>query len=259
MFERAVQGRLGGPVGKTVALEFLGADGQPVSIDLKRAAPQGRRVSFGHLPTMYLRFEQRRLDGNVGYIAFNIFLDPQNLMREFEEAVHTFADADGIIIDLRGNPGGIGGLAMGMAGWFIDHTDDPLGTMRMRQTALKFAVFSRAETYDGPLAVLVDGCTASTAEILAGGLQDLGRARVFGTRSAGAALPSVIVKLPNGDGFQYAIADYVTTSGRRLEGAGVLSDAAVVPTREQLLAGRDPVIDAAVEWIQTQAPAAAQP
>ena len=74
------------------------------------------------------------------------------------------------------------------------------------------------------LAILVDGCSASTSEIFAGGLQDVKRARVFGTHTAGAALPSVISKLPNGDGFQYAIANYISVGGKPLEGIGVTPD-----------------------------------
>jgi carboxyl-terminal processing protease len=102
------------------------------------------------------------------------------------------------------------------------------------------------------LAVLIDGGSASTSEILAGGLQDLKRARVFGTRSAGAALPSIIIKLPNGDGFQYANANYVSQSGKILEGVGVTPDVVVRHTRRALLSGRDAVVDAAMAWIRKQ-------
>jgi carboxyl-terminal processing protease len=83
-------------------------------------------------------------------------------------------------------------------------------------------------------------------------MKDLKRARVFGTRSAGAALPSIIERLPNGDGFQYAIANYVAEGGQPLEGIGVIPDQEVRLTRHQLLEGQDPVLDAAVEWVQKQ-------
>jgi len=153
---------------------------------------------------------------------------------------------------LRGNPGGIGAMAMGMAGWFVDKPGQRLGTMTLRAATLNFVINPRAGAYAGPLAVLVDGSSASTAEIFAGGLKDLGRARVFGTRTAGAALPSVITRLPNGDGFQYAIANYVSFSGQALESNGVIPDVEVQRTRETLLAGRDTVIEAALDWIRKQ-------
>jgi carboxyl-terminal processing protease len=81
-------------------------------------------------------------------------------------------------------------------------------------------------------------------------LKDVKRARIFGTRTAGAALPSVISRLPNGDGFQYAIANYISEGGQPLEGIGVTPDEEVHPTRRQLLAGQDPILDAALDWIQ---------
>jgi carboxyl-terminal processing protease len=127
-----------------------------------------------------------------------------------------------------------------------------LGTEYLRGTTLKFVIFPRAEPFRGPLAILVDGCSASTAEIFAGGLKDIQRARVFGTRTAGAALPSIISRLPNGDGFQYAIANYISQGGKPLEGIGVIPDEEVRLTRHRLLEGQDPVVEAALGWIRKQ-------
>ena len=141
---------------------------------------------------------------------------------------------------------------MGVGGWFIDKNGLQLGTMMMRGTKLNFVLFPRPEPFRGPLAVLVDGCSGSTSEIFAGGLKDIDRARVFGTRTAGAALPSTFEKLPNGDGFQYAIANYISEGGQPLEGIGVTPDEEVKLTRSQLLEGQDPVLAAAIEWIGKQ-------
>jgi carboxyl-terminal processing protease len=98
----------------------------------------------------------------------------------------------------------------------------------------------------------VDGASASTSEILAGGLKDIGRARIFGTRTAAAALPSSIEQLPNGDGFQYAQANYISEGGKPLEGLGVIPDVVAPLTREALLARGDPALDEALKWIRTQ-------
>jgi carboxyl-terminal processing protease len=122
----------------------------------------------------------------------------------------------------------------------------------MREATLNFVINPRPEVFTGPVAVLVDGSSASTSEIFAEGLKDLGRARVFGERTAAAALPSVIERLPNGDGFQYATANYISEGGKPLEGIGVTPDVEVKLSRQALLAGRDPVVDAAIEWIQKQ-------
>jgi C-terminal processing protease CtpA/Prc len=68
----------------------------------------------------------------------------------------------------------------------------------------------------------------------------------------GAVLPSAIEKLPNGDGFQFAFANYVSEGGEVLEGTGVVPNTEVVPTRKALLQGRDPVLEAAIAWIRAQ-------
>ena len=138
---------------------------------------------------------------------------------------------------------------MGIAGFFVNKDNQKLGEMKMREATLKFVIFPRPETYNGPLAILVDAGSASTTEILAQGLQDLNRARIFGTRTAGAALPSDIVRLPNGDGFQFAQASYTSEKGKVLEGAGVTPDVEIHQTQEALAAGHDLVLDAAEAWI----------
>jgi carboxyl-terminal processing protease len=121
--------------------------------------------------------------------------------------------------------------------------------MYLRDNELKAIIVPRPKIYKGPVAILIDGLSASMSEIFAGGLKDLDRARVFGTTTAGAALPSQMEKLPNGDGFQFAMANYISTGGDVLEGTGVIPDEEIRPTRDQLLAGSDPVLEAAVTWI----------
>ncbi len=249
----SVKHKMSGDVGDTIEVVFRDGDNRKVKKEIVLAEKRGHRIKFGNMPTMYTWFESRLIDGEVRYLRFNHFFDPMLVMPAFGEAVASSWDAKGMIIDLRGNGGGIGAMSMGMAGWFIEEEDVKLGTMRTRNSDLKFVINPRPRIFHGPLAVLVDGLSASTSEILAGGLQDLGRARIFGSRTAGAALPSVIERLPNGDGFQYAIANYVSEGGRVLEGEGVTPDVEVELTRETLLHGHDDVVDAAVAWIRAEA------
>ena len=249
---RTVTRKLLGTGDSTVHLDLLDVGGQPKHVELDHTDPRAKTVEFGNLPKMRVEFESKELPGGVGYIRFNEFLDPVTLMPRFESALRGFARAPGVILDLRGNPGGIGIMAMGIAGFFVGDSGHELGEMKTRDTTLKFKVFPRAETYAGRLAILLDEGSASTTEILAQGLQDLKRARIFGTRSAGATLPSDIIRLPNGDGFQYPTASYTSSSGRVLEGNGVIPDVEAHETRESIAAGRDPAIDAAEQWIRTQ-------
>jgi carboxyl-terminal processing protease len=247
-----VLGRLSGPLGGTREVVFRDGGDQSQKLTLALVAPRGKLVKMGQMPPTSVWFESWRLAGEVGYIAFNIFLDPALVNGGFNKAMTEFLDAPGVVIDLRGNPGGIGAMSMGCAGWFVREQGRQLGVMKSRSTEIKFVVNPRGRTYDGPVAILVDELTASTSEILAGGLKDLGRARLFGMRTAGAALPSIIERLPNGDGFQYSFADYISEGGERLEGVGVTPHEVVPVSREALLAGRDATLEAALNWIATQ-------
>jgi carboxyl-terminal processing protease len=117
----------------------------------------------------------------------------------------------------------------------------------------------RVEPYAGPLAILVDELTGSASECFAGALQSLGRARLFGTTTMGQALPASTRALANGDVLMYAVGDFVTSNGRRLEGAGVVPDVVAIPSRQSLAEGRDVVRDAALAWIDAAADGAPGP
>jgi carboxyl-terminal processing protease len=73
--------------------------------------------------------------------------------------------------------------------------------------------------------------------------------RVFGATSIGGVLPASWDRLPNGDVLYHAIGEFITPDGQRLEGVGVVPDEPVTVTRADLLAGRDPVLNAAMRWI----------
>jgi len=248
---RAVLARLSGPIGGKLEAAFLDGTNKTVNLTLDLTAPRGTASAFGNLPEQHVWFESKRT-GSIAYVRFNLFLDLPRVMASFQQTVENCKTCDGLIIDLRGNPGGIGGMAMGMAGFLVDKPNQRLGTMYLRDSTLNFVVNPRAKVFTGPVAILVDGCSASTSEIFAGGLKDLGRARVFGTHTAAAALPSAFERLPNGDGFQYAVANYISEGGQPLEGLGVTPDEVVELTRPALLAGHDPVVDAALDWIRRQ-------
>jgi carboxyl-terminal processing protease len=247
-----VLSRLRGNLGSQREIKFRDGDDKEITLRIPLAQPQGTLAQFGHLPPFYVSYQARKLNDNIGYFRLSAFFDPVNVMKAFEAAVKENLQADGFVLDLRGNPGGIGFMAVGIGNWFVHRPDQKLGTMTTREGELKFVLNPRAETFGGPLAILVDGCSMSTSEILAGGLQDLKRARVFGTPTAGAALPSQVERLPNGDGFQYAFASYVSAGEKPLEGVGVRPDQVIAPNRKALLDGHDAALDAALAWIRSQ-------
>ncbi|MBL8875335.1 MAG: hypothetical protein JNM86_06005 [Phycisphaerae bacterium] len=251
MMAIALRGLLHGPDGAEARYEFLGADDRPISVRLNLEPPQGTPVRFGNLPTMYIEVDRRPPAPGIGYMWFSAWFDPPKLITELQAAIKDCKSCEGFVLDLRGNVGGIGALAMGFGGWFVDKPDQKLGTLITRDTRLNFVLNPRSAPFTGPLAILVDEMSASTSEIFAGGMQDIGRARVFGSPTPGAALPSTVEVLPSGDRLQFAFANYISAKGEPLEARGVHIDEPVAVTRDALLAGRDPVLDAAVAWIRS--------
>jgi carboxyl-terminal processing protease len=245
-----LQNQISGFAGQELTYEFVLPTGLKKSVSL--TMPQGDgSAGFGFVQGMNVQREFKLLGKakDIGYFRLDMFLDVVRVLPQFEQAIRACERCKGFVIDLRGNPGGVAVMANAMSGWFVKESDVKLGTMYQRGVDLKFAVIPRLNGFEGPLAILVDGASASTSEIMAGGLQDLKRARIFGTRTAGAALPSVIESLPNGDLFQFAVANYVSESGRELEGVGVKPDVEVGHTLAALRAGNDRTLGAAINWI----------
>jgi C-terminal processing protease CtpA/Prc len=144
----------------------------------------------------------------------------------------------------------LGGRVYRLGQHFLDTRSGGCAAVSLLEiTFLKFANFYQTFRKK-PVAVLVDEGSASTSEILAQGLQDLGVARIFGRTTAGAALPSMIVRLPCGDLLQYAIAGYHSRSGKRLEGAGVLPDEVIPVDPGKIRDEGDPILNAALRWFE---------
>jgi len=246
---------------RTLNQLFYGSSGEQIglvvrvgdktkNLDVSLTQPKGKFINLLNLPPTYYEFEAKVLNDNIGYMHFNIWVP--DAKTAFEKALPDMARTEGLIIDLRGNGGGLGILAISLANKLVNQKNKKLGTMRNAGTQMNFPIFPQKPTYDQPLAILVDEGSASTSEIFAAGLQDLGRAKIFGVRSAGATLPSLIEPLPNGDLFQYAMADYISSNGRKLEGAGVIPDRETPHTLKSLARGEDASLKAARQWILKQ-------
>jgi len=248
---------LAGRVGDTVRATFRDGDGKAHSVAIVRQKEPGTLAKFGNLPPIpsSLTFERVRRDGKtIGIIHFNIWMPV--LSAQFDAAIDSLRGSDGIILDVRGNFGGVGGMSMGVAGHFLD-SSQTIGTMHQRGAALKFVAnprmvdtrLQRVKPFAGPLAIVVDELSISTTEIFAAGMKELGRARIIGSQTAGQALPSVPERLPNGDILYHAIADFTSPTGKSIEGPGVVPDENAPLTVKALLSGKDPARDAALAWI----------
>jgi carboxyl-terminal processing protease len=236
--------------GQKRSLTYLdpGAQDAEVTKDVTCVTPPGELVSLGNLRDLPTTVEHRMLPSEgsggkkIGYIAFNYWMLP---MVERVKAAMTDLRAQGmeaLVLDLRGNPGGVGAMSIPVARLLLQESGS-LGKLQFREFAQEFNVAGDPAAFAGPVIVLVDEGTASTSEIFAAGLRDLGRVRVAGARaSAGAALPSLLERLDNGALLQYVVGDYHSAKGTVAEGDGVRPDITAVETRADFVAGRDPVL-----------------
>ncbi|MEJ7812062.1 MAG: S41 family peptidase [Gemmatimonadaceae bacterium] len=243
---RAAYAALAGPAGSTVRVTMRGDVGRPPVATLTRSTGAMRSAAdSGQALRAALRaVESRSLAPGVAYIRVRqFFADAVSGVRAALEQYH---DVPALVLDLRGNPGGIGAMSRDIAS-LLSATAGTLGTSRGRYASEEYRFSgSGSRAYAGRLVILVDPGSASTSEVLAAGLQESGRATVIGDTTSAAALPSQQLPLPTGGTLQYPVADFRTPRGRRLEGLGVVPDHVVLPSRATLLAGRDAALDRAL-------------
>ena len=183
-----------------------------------------------------------KLSPNVGYIRLSSFIS-KNATMEFQNALIQNRDKDGIIIDLRSNPGGLLTNAIFIADMLLDgqtivSTVDREGYKETQKSTQR--VITRQ-----PLVVLINGGSASASEILSGALKDNGRATIVGKKSFGKGLVQEINKLPNGAAMHITIQKYLTPNGTDINKKGIEPDIEVDITPEDIKAERDPQLQKA--------------
>jgi len=237
--DRAAGSQLTGKIDVPVKLDVLNEQDKPIQLEVKRKA--GR---IG----MPLEFEFEKLENNIGYIKFNFFFG--ELVPKVQAALREFRDTQALIIDVRGNPGGIGDLAKALAN-LLSANAGSLGSLQARYASIPYSYQGTGDqAYKGKVILLVDEGSGSTSEVFSGGLQENKRVTVIGTPTAGVVLPSQYQPLPTGGVLQHAISNFQTPKGVVLEGRGVLPDITATLSRKDLLAGRDPVRERAIEFIK---------
>ena len=251
---------LRGNDGAIARLDVQDAAGVARTIEVARERPTGDIVTLGDMPALRVRLDARTATTpagrSAGVIRFSLWMPI--IDAPFSAAVDANRQSAGLVIDLRGNPGGLADMIRGIAGHVLD---EPalIGKIHLRATELELRANPRRATSDGravkpfagPVAILVDELSASASECFAAGLQSLGRARVFGSRTTGQALPASTRRLSNGDMLMYAVGDFVTSRGTRVEGTGVTPDVRVPLSWSALQTGVDPVLQAALAWIDS--------
>ncbi|MEN6370402.1 MAG: S41 family peptidase [Armatimonadota bacterium] len=245
---------LSGYEGEVMEIGYLDEKDVSRSAKVKLAKKKGQFISMAMFEE-FVEFESKRIQNNIGYISFSMFTP--DLTVPIKNAIRSFHDAPGIIIDLRGNPGGVVNTTMAISAMFYGERS-ALGTMKQRKGEIRYPIFPSKDPYKGILVILTDEASASSSEVLACGMQWNGRAIVVGSTSMGASLPSIRERLPSGAVMQYVIADFKTPNGYLIEGNGAVPDYPVDLTRANLLTGHDPVMDKAISVIKEKSAASAE-
>ena len=244
-----VAGILNGEQDTTVFLNCLDENDQPHEYKVPRIALNGDSVSIGkRLPLQFLQYQAVSLDNEIGYVKFNVFAIP--VIGKFCDSLTEFASKKAIIIDLRGNVGGVLGTIIGLTG-MMSEKPIKIGTARYRSNSELMMAEPKKKRFNGELVFLVDHESVSAAEIFAASMQDNQRAIIVGDHTAGEALPSVSATLATGAVLVYPIANFITPNGRSLEGTGVEPDYLVKLERKALLNGIDTQLDKAVSLLKS--------
>jgi carboxyl-terminal processing protease len=237
--------RMRGPIGSTVTLKVQGKQGEPRAIQLVRD-----RIA---LNPVYATLDTHKDGVPVGYIRLTQF--SANATTEVENAIKQLEEqgANAYILDLRNNPGGLLQAGIESARFWLDQ-GTIVYTVNRQGTLGSFEAYGPPLTED-PLVVLVNQGTASASEILAGALQDNGRAKLVGQKTFGKGLIQSLFDLTDGSGLAVTVAKYETPNHRDIHKLGIKPDLDVPLepiTFDQVGTTQDSQYQAAVEVLTTK-------
>jgi len=233
-----------GKAGTTVSLEIV-RDGVSKPLDFTLT----RQVI--NLPTVDTNYDKTN-----GIFTIKIYTFDAQAQSLFRDALRQFVNtkSDKLIIDLRGNPGGYLDAAVDIGSWFL-----PAGKVIVREdygqnkpetdeVSKGYDIFNN----DLKMVLLVDGGSASASEILSGALSEYGKAKLVGTQTFGKGSVQDYIKLTPDTALKVTIARWLTPNGKSISQQGITPDYVVPMTDDDVKAGRDPQMAAAVDVLLGQ-------
>jgi carboxyl-terminal processing protease len=215
--------------------KLRGPEGTAVTIGIMRQGftePKDYTLSRAIIQIKSVRWT--KLQDDIGYIRLRSF--HKTTAEELEEALQDLEEQQirGLVLDLRNNPGGLLEQAIAVSDIFLEggklivYTKGRLASQNMKG-------FSKTEGMHVhyPLTILINGGSASASEIVAGALQDLGRATVIGTKSFGKGSVQTIIPLSDGSGLRLTTAKYYTPKGGEIHGKGITPDVVVEKPQDE--------------------------
>ncbi len=210
--------------------QMRGPQGTQVTITIMRQGftePKDLTLTRAIIPIRSVR--SKMLEDGYGYIKINQFIekthaDMKSVLDQMEGKSGTLK---GLILDLRNDPGGLLDQAVKVSDEFLDSGLIVYTEGRVEGQKMKFYAQKKAKTHDYPMIVLVNAGSASASEIVAGALQDHGRAVILGTPTFGKASVQTIIPLEDGSAVRLTTARYYTPKGRSIQAQGIVPDIVV--------------------------------
>ncbi len=253
--------------------DLLGEKGSTSKLTVMRA---DKKLDFSVTRREYVAIipESLTWQGNVAVIkipTFDVGYNAARIDKLFDQA----QKAKSLVLDLRSNGGGRVANLLHLASHFFDRDKEPLGTFVTRNMVDMYerdhpvtndvvaiaaaskpnvrAMLTTQPKFTGKVAVLINGGTGSASEMMAAALKELKGSELFGTKTAGAVLASILTEIPRGKGYwlQYPLTDYVTVTGLRIEGHGLVPDK-VAPTPR--FGETDEALVDATDWLASVTP-----
>lgn len=223
-----------GDKGTSVTLEVIRGT-ERLTFSVVRDAVEAKTVSY------------TLLDNNIGYLSISQFEEVTT--KQFKAAVEDLQSQwmKGLVIDIRNNPGGLLDTVVGMLKYMLPdglivYTEDKQGNRKEYKG-------QDNDEFNLPLAVLVNGNSASASEIFAGAIQDYGKGTIIGTQTYGKGIVQTVKPLTDGSAIKFTIAKYFTPKGQDIHGKGVTPDMVVEYDTD---ADVDTQLDAAIKSVEAQ-------
>lgn len=227
--------RIRGPKGSTVTLKVI-RDGQELEVPIVRDTIDIPSVEYNN-------------ENGIGTITISRFSSDttelvQKAANEFKKA-----GVDKVILDLRGNPGGLLDQAVGVSGVWLTKGSTVLEEKRGGETVQTFRTVSDPILNGVKTVILINEGSASASEIVSGALKDNGVATLMGVKSYGKGSVQQLISLSGGGSLKVTIARWYTPNGKNIDKEGIEPDTKVERTLYDIKSGNDPQLDAAKTYL----------
>ena len=208
--------------------------GQTIHISYRRGGMEQNTICL--LEEMGIpAVEYQQIQKGIGYIRIRDF-SVENVETDFRGLVVGKEVNDGLIVDLRGNPGGRLDAALYLCDLFLE-SGKPVLYLRDAKGHLEECTSQNDSKFDMPLIVLIDGQSASASEVFAGAMQDYGRATIGGEKSYGKGLVQMVTEYEDGSGLRYSFAEYLLPKKEKVQNVGIIPDVCVASNMADGLSG----------------------